>query len=149
MEIKITITVPGQIEPMEIKVDVPAEERNVIHVDPTDASVYAVRFNEGCTERWTKHPEMNMLFLIQQQDYANVKLKNYGYLSLNEVYDMLGCPRTKIGQVAGWVYTEDCSAGDNWVDFGLYDERNQDFINGLEPNALLDFNANGNFLKYL
>ena len=148
MEIKITITVPGQIEPMEIKVDVPTEESNVIHVDPTDASVYAVWFNEGCTG-WTKNPEMNKIFLMQQQEYANVKLKQCGFLSLNEVYEMLGCPKTKYGQIAGWVYTEDCSAGDIWVDFGLYDERNQDFINGLEPNALLDFNANGNFLKYL
>ena len=148
MEIKITITVPGQIEPMEIKVEMPTEESNVIHVDPTDASVYAVWFNEGCTG-WTKNPEMNKIFLIQMQEYANTKLKSRGCLSLNDVYDMLGCPRTKFGQVAGWVYTEDCSAGDNWVDFGLYDERNQDFVNGLEPNALLDFNANGNFLKYL
>jgi hypothetical protein len=148
MEIKITITVPGQIEPMEIKVDVPAEESEIERIDRPDASVYAVWFNEGCTG-WTKNPEMNKLFLIQKQDYATVKLKKYGSLSLNEVYDMLGCPRTKYGQVAGWFYTKDCSAGDNWVDFGLFDERNQDFVNGLEPNALLDFNCKCDYLRCL
>lgn len=147
MEIKITINING-VEPIDIKVDMPTEESKVERIDLTDVSVYGVWFVESCPA-WVKNPEMNKNFLIQQQEYANAKLKNTGCLSLNEVYVMLGLPRTKIGQVAGWVYTEDCSAGDNFVDFGLWDIRNEEFVNGNTPDALLDFNCNGNFLKYL
>ena len=75
-----------------------------------------------------------------------------GVLTLNEVYDMVGAPRTAYGQIAGWVWTEDGTIGDNFVDFGLFAVNNEkacDFINGREKSIILDFNCIGNILDYI
>jgi hypothetical protein len=121
-------------------------------VDPNVThSLYSVVFCEGNTG-WTKNPELNKVFLIQQQNHANDKLRLNGVLFLNEVYDMLGVPRTAYGQIAGWVYTEDSTAGDNYVDFGMFDTNNPkacDFLNGHERSIILDFNCVGNVLDYV
>lgn len=109
-------------------------------------SPYARVFDETCTG-WTRNSEMNKVFLLQQQAYANEKLKRYGYLFLNEVYDMLGIPRTRAGQVMGWLYDEEYLFGNN-VDFGLFSEHNRRFVNGLEKTVVLDFNVDGNILGY-
>lgn len=122
-------------------------------VDPNVAhSIYSVVFCEGNTG-WTKNAELNKVFLIQQQNWANDKLRMRGYLTLNEVYEMVGAPTTAYGQIAGWVYTEDGSVGDNFVDFGIFDINNNenacDFINGRERSIILDFNCIGNILDYI
>ena len=121
-------------------------------VDPNVThSIYSVVFCEGNTG-WTKNAELNKVFLLQQQNYANDKLRLNGVLTLNEVYDMIGAPRTAYGQLAGWVYTEDSSVGDNFVDFGIFDinsEKKCDFINGSERSIILDFNCIGNILDYI
>lgn len=111
-------------------------------------SQYARLFDDSCVG-WTKDPEYNMHFLKSQQDYCNYKLKAKGHLFLNEVYDILGIPRTKAGAVVGWVYDEKNPIGDNFVDFGLFDESNNDFINGFKSTAILDFNVDGNILNYI
>lgn len=121
-------------------------------VDPnTVHDIYSIVWQEG-NEGWTKSPELNKFFLIQTQNQANDKLRLNGILTLNEVYDMLGVHRTKYGQLAGWVYTEDESAGDNFVDFGLFDVTNPkacDFINGDERSVIINFNCIGNLLDYI
>ena len=122
------------------------EKKTISVVDPNMYSDYARIFDDGCTG-WSKNPEYNLMFLKQQQAYANTLLKNNGYLFLNEVYDMLGIPRTKAGQVVGWVYDEKNPIGDNFVDFGIYDiynEKARDFVNGYERSIVLDFNVDGN-----
>lgn len=120
-------------------------KRNIKYMDSPMPSEFAVIYDDGCAG-WTKDPEDNKFFLIQQQRYANERLKRRGYLSLNEVYELLGFPSTKAGQVVGWLY--DCKdpnyEGDNFVDFGLYNvdcEPNRDFVNGYERNIILDFNV--------
>lgn len=121
-------------------------------VDPNAIhSIYSVVFCEG-NSGWTRNAELNKVFLIQQQNYANDKLKLNGVLTLNEVYDMIGAPRTAYGQIAGWVYTDDSSIGDNFVDFGIFDVSNEkacDFVNGYEKSIILDFNCIGNILEYI
>lgn len=121
-------------------------------VDPNAVhSIYSVVFCEG-NSGWTRNAELNKVFLIQQQNYANDKLRLNGILTLNEVYDMIGAPRTAYGQIAGWVYTEDSSIGDNFVDFGIFDVNNEkacDFVNGYEKSIILDFNCIGNILEYM
>lgn len=114
--------------------------------DPNGYSDYARFFDESCPA-WQNDPEYNLTFLKAQQQYANDKLKADGRLFLNDVYKMLGIDITKAGQVVGWVYDPDCPVGDNFVDFGIYDmsrERVRAFVNGYEPNILLDFNVDGN-----
>lgn len=120
-------------------------------MNPTDHSMYSVFFDDG-NLGWTKNAELNKVFLIQQQEAANFRLKKQGYLSLNDVYEMVGAPKTAYGQIAGWVYTEDGSAGDNFVDFGMFEVHNEkarDFINLREKSILLDFNCIGNILDYM
>ena len=114
-------------------------------------SDYARFFDDGCIG-WDKDPEFNLMFLRRQQDMANEKLRSTGYLFLNEVYDMLGIPRTKAGQCVGWVYDEKNPVGDNYVDFGIYNthnEANRNFVNGYERTILLDFNVDGNILDMM
>lgn len=119
--------------------------------DPNVAhDIYSVVFCEG-NLGWTKNAELNKVFLIQQQNHANDKLRLHGFLSLNEVYDMIGAPRTNYGQLAGWVYTKDSSVGDNYVDFGIFninDEKACDFVNGYERSIILDFNCIPDAWKY-
>lgn len=120
-------------------------------VDPNTISDYARIYCEGNTG-WEKDPEYNLMFLKRMQASANDMLQCKGHLFLNEVYDMLGFPRSKAGQVVGWIYDEKNPIGDNFVDFGIYninDECKQRFVNGLERSILLDFNVDGNILEYM
>lgn len=115
-------------------------------VDPDLGSPYAKFFDEG-SPYWEKNAEYNLMFLRSQQNYANDLLKAKGRVFLNEVYEMLGIPKTKAGQVVGWVYDPDNAVGDNYIDFGIYDinrTRTRDFVNGHERVILLDFNVDGN-----
>lgn len=121
--------------------------------DPTRvmASTYARFFDEWCAG-WDRCAEYNLVFLKQQEQWANDKLKAQGYLYLNEVYEALGIPKTKQGQVVGWVYDEEHPIGDNYVDFGLtdiYNEGVRDFVNGRESRILLDFNVDGIILDLM
>lgn len=103
-------------------------------------SQYA-RFFDEYTKNFQKIPEYNKIFITTQQNYANDLLKARGHLLLNDVYDMLGMDRSTAGCVVGWVIGN----GDNFVDFGLYEnnEAARDFINGREACVLLDFNVDG------
>ena len=86
------------------------------------------------------------MYLRRQQEFANEMLRARGHLYLNEVYDMLGFPRTKAGQIVGWIYDDKNPNGDNYVDFNIYDvtdESKRDFVNGYERSILLDFNVDG------
>lgn len=127
-------------------------QKKIVNVsDFDDCSEYAKFYDCGCTG-WTKDPELNLMFLRKQQDFLNDRLKAEGYLFLNDVYDALGIQKTKIGQIAGWIYDEKNPVGDNYIDFGIYDthrEANRRFVNGLERTILLDFNCDGNILDMM
>lgn len=117
------------------------ERVGVSSVDGIHPSQYAKFFDEY-NENWSKSPERNLFFLRRVQNWANDKLYLNGYLFLNDVYKMLGMEPTSAGQVVGWVVGN----GDNFVDFGLYDETNERarmFVNGAERSILLDFNVDG------
>jgi hypothetical protein len=114
--------------------------------NPLDNISEYARFFDASSSNFAKDPEYNMMYLRRQQDYANEMLKSRGHLFLNEVYDLLDIPRSKAGQVVGWVYDKNGNTkGDNYVDFGLYrnDQGTRRFVNGLEYNILLDFNVDG------
>ena len=120
-------------------------KKTVKVADPNKYSEFARVFECG-SEGWDENPEYSLAFLKNQQAWANNKLKSQGYLFLNEVYDMLGIPRTSAGQIVGWIYDEVHPIGDNFVDFGIYDPSNpkaSDFVNGREKNIVLDFNVDG------
>ncbi|GHV47405.1 hypothetical protein FACS189499_04880 [Clostridia bacterium] len=127
------------------------KETILVADDPNTYSSYARFFDDGCIG-WEKDSEYNLMFLRGQQNYANDKLKADGFFFLNDAYDMLGIPRTKQGQIVGWIYDTKNPIGDNYVDFGIYDvhrEQVRDFVNGYERAILLDFNVDGNILDLI
>ena len=137
----------------EIVVDEKGKEKVVKSavevIDPSTISDCSRFFDESC-KGFTKDPEANLIFLKHQQAYATDKLRARGHLFLNEVYDLLGIPRTKMGACCGWIYDEKNPVGDNFVDFGLYDysrEKVRDFVNGYERVILLEFNHDGDILN--
>ena len=151
----------------ELKYNIRAREieETVINEDGTESTVpktiqtaeinqhsqYARFFDETCVN-WERNAERNLFFLLQQQNYANEKLQAQTYLFLNDVYEMLGFQKTAAGQVVGWVYDEKHPIGANFIDFGihdLYDEQKRAFVNGYEKSILLDFNVDGDILKYI
>jgi hypothetical protein len=126
-------------------------KKTVEVVDPNTYSEYAVIWCEG-NVGWTKDANYNRMFLQRQQAYFSDKLRLNGHVFLNEVYDALGFPRTKAGNIVGWVYDEKNPIGDNFVDFGIFDIHDPakvNFVNGHERNILLDFNVDGPILDLI
>lgn len=126
-------------------------KKTVSVVDPNTIDDSARIWYEG-QPGWTKDPEFNKMYLTKQQNYANDLLHQRGYLFLNEVYEILGYPKTAAGQQIGWIYDEKHPIGDNFVDFGLYNmtnEQTNNFVNGYERSVLLEFNHDGNILEYI
>lgn len=129
-------------------------------VNPSDVSGYARFFekytvddegNSVLNPHWESNNEYNIMFIKAQENYANDLLRAKKRLFLNDVYEMLGLPATKAGQVVGWVYDSEHPIGDNYVDFGLYADNlsYSDFANGFDPAILLDFNVDGNIWELM
>ena len=132
-----------------IKIDEENVEVTKIKKDTNDTNDTYARFFDAGSQDWTPDSEFNRLFLKTVQSYANDRLKYRGHLFLNEVYDMLGIPRTKAGYLVGWIYDEKHPYRDNFVDFGIFNERNSEAINGYGNKFLLNFNVDGEILNAL
>ncbi|MCD8372112.1 MAG: DUF6353 family protein [Clostridia bacterium] len=108
------------------------------------------RYFDKTSGFWCGNYDYNLMFLNAQQQYANDKLQADGYLFLNDVYDNLGLPKTKAGQIVGWVYDKDNKKGDNYVEFNILDVQCEDddlaFSALSNPVFLLDFNVDGPIL---
>lgn len=131
---------------MQVQIEDPetGKTKTVTRVDPNDPSIYA-RFFDEMSSSWNRDPEYNMIFLKCQQNYANDLLRSRGHVFLNEVYDMVGVPRSKAGAVVGWLLSKNGET-DNFIDFGVFEGRTdvaRDFVNGVEGAILLDFNVDG------
>ena len=72
---------------------------------------------------------------------------------MNEIYQMLGLPVSKAGQVVGWVYDpkNKNAEGDNYIDFGIYASADNysDFVYSDTEAILLDFNVDGNIWEMM
>lgn len=132
------------------------ESKEVEVSNSLDRSPYAKFFDELSDQFDPKDRSYNLEFLQTAQRMMNDTLRHRylvrgtGVLFLNEVYDKLGIPRTKQGQLAGWVMDDEHK--DVAVDFGIYDIRkpeNRAFVNGWEPAILLDFNCDANIVEFL
>lgn len=109
-------------------------------------SPYAVYF-DASSPAWEKDAEENLFYLRKMQDHANVKFRSNRFLFLNDVLEMLELPKTKAGNIVGWRWRPNEEGGDNVVDFGIYNVRNHNAVNGSEPVFLLDFNVDGDILN--
>lgn len=108
---------------------------------------------------WTKDPWINKNTLINGQFACQRLLEERGYLFLNEALKLMGFAHgVKNGQLVGWIYHKDSKIiGDHAVDIGVYVTKNntqrhmnyvphREFLEGREPNVLLDFNCDGYIL---
>lgn len=112
------------------------------------ASATCKYYDETC-KGYTGDPALDLMTLRSKQDALTNKLRVQGHLFLNEVYDELGIARTPLGQRLGWLYNENNPIGDNFVDFGIYDDNsvaNRRFVNGLDKYVLLNFNMDGDIV---
>lgn len=119
--------------------------------DPNNHSIYTFVFDETC-KGWERDAQLNKMFLLQTQQYFNDRLRTKGHVFLNEVLDALGIDRCRMGNIVGWIYDEENGVGDNFIDFGLFDikdENKRQFINMREKSVWLDFNCDGNILEML
>ena len=103
-------------------------------------SKYARIFDES-NVNWSKDQKANLMFLKYQQTHATDLLKKKGTVFLNEVYEMLGIPRSQEGCVVGWHYDKKNPIGNNYIDFGINDI--------VTSNIILDFNVDGRVDQYL
>lgn len=120
-----------------------SETKKVVKKGPQiGGSGYAQVFDER-SHKFTKEPGMNAQVVMMAQHYANQALRARGHLFLNEVWDMLGLPRTKAGSIAGWVY-EGEDKKDGYVTFNVFDDEHaDDFVAGTERYIVLDPNVDG------
>lgn len=112
-----------------------------------EGNPYSFFFGEHSTI-WEKTPAANFLTVSSIQQLANLRLQTEGYLFLNDVLDMFGLPKTRVGAEVGWVLDGD---GDNQIDFGIF-KKGQNyaekqtalaFVRGQEPTILIDPNCDG------
>lgn len=123
-----------EFKPHEEQADLPGEIE-----DLEVGSIYA-RWFDNHSVQWRNDQSLNLYFLSAQQNFMNDMLHLNGHLFLNEVYDVLGIPRSKEGALVGWVEGH----GDSFVDFGIFDPTNKKFINRYtDEGILLDFNVDG------
>lgn len=132
------------------KLDATTEDGKKVKVEVATekgGSPYKVLFDET-NQNWQRADEYNQIFIQAQQNFANDLLRAKGHVFLNDVHDMLGLPRTKAGQIVGWVMNGD---GDNYIDFGVFNnlERGMRFVSGDERSIWLDFNVDGPVLDLL
>lgn len=142
----------------ELKYNIKAKEveETVIQEDGTETTVkktievienpydglskFARCFTDGCVG-WTKDAEANLMFLRNQERYANDRLESMGSVFLNEIFDALGLPRTSEGAQMGWLYDPE---NPRKISFGIYNVHipaNREFVNGWERSIWLDFNV--------
>lgn len=103
------------------------------------------------SSQYGPHGTYNVLFLINKCNWVNQHLQAKGYLYLNDVYEELGFPRTKAGQVVGWLWNGE---GDNYISFGPEVDA---LVNKTAPHSaykdgasfLLDFNVDGPILDLM
>lgn len=144
MKVTITMDYDGrEFKNIEIHTE---EVKENVDTSKTAYSQYAKMFDESSTV-WSRNPQENILFLRAMERCASDILCKNGYLFLNDVYEMVGLPKTKAGQVVGWVYDTNNPIGDNRVDFGIFDTNKEPVdIYNMKNGIMLDFNVDGNIL---
>lgn len=119
--------------------------KKTIQVGEEPLSLFARCFERGCPG-WVSDPDMRILHLQSVQRTMNDQLKVRGFLWLNEVYEALGFPQTRLGQMYGWVYDPKDPRSSCVVSFDITNIHRQsvrDFRNGYEEAMWLEFNVDG------
>lgn len=112
---------------------------------PTE-NPYMMIFDESC-KAYHSDVNYNRATLRGAQNFANDRFNVEGFLCLNDIYDQLGKERTKLGQIVGWVKENPDS--DGYVDFRVYETKQEDENGKLKTVFILDFNVDGNILDLI
>lgn len=122
-------------------------KKKVDIVDPNALSGYSRIFDKS-NPNWEKSMDANKMWLEMQMHYADDLLKARGFLTLNEVYELLGFKTTKAGMVVGWKYDKKNPSGDNFVEFDIREVSVENQYNGYYDQVLaIDFNVDGNIYE--
>jgi hypothetical protein len=129
---------------------------NQAAVKANAGQTYARVFDEY-NENWSDVPLQNPTFVQGMQNFANDLLRVKGWVTLNDVYDLLGFEKTQAGQQVGWVSKPGKDEngnpkGDGFIDFGVWNHgtyHGKEWIGGNYESILLDFNVDGVILGNL
>lgn len=136
------------------------EVKEEVKMVSDSADPFSWCFDEFNSKAWTRDPEINLFYIRGQKSMLNRKLKEQGYLFLNDALLALGFDPVSYGQVYGWVYDPDNPnhIGDSVVslgfdeDFKKNDEQEKAFLEGYEKSVWINFNVDGpiidDFTKY-
>lgn len=138
----------------ETEIDKNGKEKKVektVNVADMNLTSDYTRYFDSSVTGWEDCHDYNMMFLRAKEAYANDKLKADGFIYLNDIYYALGIPKTKAGQIVGWVYkpNDPDYRGDNFVDFGIKTVMRETADGKYEEVILLDFNPDGNILDLM
>lgn len=92
---------------MRIIIDIEDGGATIFNSDEVkNTEIRATAIFDDRSPLWSNDSDFNMYVLRNQERYANDMLKARGHVFLNEVYDMLGLPRTSMGAISGWVFDD-------------------------------------------
>lgn len=117
-------------------------EENVLPETPSPVMYQKVwdETNPG----WSADPDIRQWTVFQAEATANLQLQHKGWILLNDVYEMLGIPKTGVGAVVGWSKKKIAAGtGDDTISFGLELPHNN--VPG-QRAYLLDFNVHGSII---
>ena len=99
-------------------------------------------FDKG-SHMWSRDGNYNLIFLRTQERHCNDILKYRGHIFLNEVFDILGLPRTKLGQIVGWYYNENSPKENVPVIFDVFEGTDDEG----DYSATITFHVQGEILS--
>lgn len=106
-------------------------------------SDFARSFKRGDLN-WSDDPTMAMFAARAIERQMKERLRYYGHVFLNEVYDEFGWERTKAGNIYGWFYDKNDPFKYPELDFGIgsYESENvRQFLSMEKDHLDLDFNC--------
>jgi len=94
----------------------------------------------GSTQ-WCPVHDYNLMFLDSKCAYFNSQLAIKGFVTINDIYDELGFPRTESGMICGWRYRKD--RGNNYISFKPKGIDGNWAFGKDGDSIILDFNIDG------
>lgn len=140
-----------EVEETDEKTGKTKTKKKKIDVATKEESLYMRYFTKSNPE-WKSTDELNEYFFGCIERIADDRLRrlgNGGFITLNEVYNMLNLKETPMGMVVGWRYDKDNPTGDNYVDLKWHKVYLPDEYGNYEEAWAIDFNVDGNIYKEL
>lgn len=138
-----------EVDEVDEKTGKTKKKKKKVDVATAEESLYMRYFTKSNPE-WKSTDELNTFFFGCMERIADDKLRrmgNGGFITLNEVYNMLNFKETPMGMVVGWRYDKDNPTGDNYVNFKWHKVYLPDEHGNYEEAWAIDFNVDGNIYK--